>query len=384
MKRKNFSILFTLVLVAVMVLSFGPVLASAAIISFSEDFEAATINSFWTVREEFGTVQLSTEQAYSGSQSAKYSSISGGNKNISLIHDFPDLLKGTASVWLYDTEAGSNTLYASMFARDGAVGGDKFRVLVLDHDPSWYYVQKLGENPIKTRQRTVGWHQFEIVFGSVDVQVFIDGNQVASFPGDYSFDRVGFGVFGPSGNPNATFYWDDFNVEVCPAGVTEVSIDIKPGSDPNSINLKSNGVIPVAVLTDGSFDAASVNPTTVLFGQTGYEAGPVHYSFDDVDDDGDTDMILHFRTQDTSIEPDDTEATLTGQTTDDIEITGTDSVRIVAPEGKGKANKGSNSGNGGGQDNGNDNPNSGPGNNQGGENGDSNPGQGKGKGKSKK
>ena len=119
----------------------------------------------------------------------------------------------------------------------------------------------------------------------------------------------------------------------------------------------------------------------------------------DVDDDGDTDMILHFRTQDTDIEPDDTEAILTGQITDGIEITGTDSVRIVPPEGKGKANKGSNPEKGGGQDNGNDNPNSGPGNNQGngndnpnsgqgnnqsGENGDSNPGQGKGKGKGKK
>jgi hypothetical protein len=155
-----------------------------------------------------------------------------------------------------------------------------------------------------------------------------------------------------------------------------VQIDIKPGSDPNSINLKSNGVIPVAVLTDESFYAASVNATTVLFGRTGYEAEPDHYSFEDVDDDGDTDMILHFRTQDTGIEPDDTEATLTGLTTDGIEITGTDSVRIVPPEGKGKTNKGSNPGKGGGQDNGNSNPNSGPGNNQGGGNDNPNPGQG--------
>lgn len=165
-----------------------------------------------------------------------------------------------------------------------------------------------------------------------------------------------------------------------------VQIDIKPGSDPNSINLKSNGVIPMAVLTDGSFDAASVNPTTVLFGQTGYEAEPVHYSFDDVDDDGDTDMILHFRTQDTGMEPDDTEAILTGLTTDGTEITGTDSVRIVPPEGKGQGNSNSNpnSGQGNNQGGGNDNPNSGPGNNQGGENGNSNSGQGEGKGKGKK
>ncbi len=178
-----------------------------------------------------------------------------------------------------------------------------------------------------------------------------------------------------------------------------IQIDIKPGSDPNSINLNSKGVIPVAILTEGSFDAASINATTVLFGQTGYEAEPVHYAFDDVDDDGDMDIIFHFRTQETGLEAEDTEAILTGQTTDGTKITGTDSVRVVPPKGKGKANKGSKPEKGEGQDNGNgnsnpgqgnnqgggnDNPNSGQGNNQGGENGNSNPGQGNGKGKGNK
>ncbi len=165
-----------------------------------------------------------------------------------------------------------------------------------------------------------------------------------------------------------------------------VQIDIKPGSDPNSVNLRSRGVIPVAVLTDESFDAASVNVATVLFGRTGYEAGPDRYSFEDVDDDGDTDLILHFRTQDTGIEPDDTEAILTGLTTDGVEITGTDSVRIVPPEGKGQGNSNSNSNSrqGNSQGGGNDNPNSGQGNNQGGRNDKPNSGQGKGKGGGKK
>jgi len=161
-------------------------------------------------------------------------------------------------------------------------------------------------------------------------------------------------------------------------------IDIKPGSDPNSINLGSNGVIPVAILTDGSFDAASVDVTTVRFGRTGSEAEPVHYALDDVDDDGDMDMIFHFRTQETRLEVEDTEAILTGLTIYGIEITGTDSVRIVPPEGKGKPNKGSKPEKGGGQDNGNGNPNPGQGNNQGGGNDNSNPGQGNGKGKGNK
>ena len=42
-----------------------------------------------------------------------------------------------------------------------------------------------------------------------------------------------------------------------------VDIDIKPGSDPNSINLGSNGNVPVAILSSADFDATTVDPYTV-------------------------------------------------------------------------------------------------------------------------
>ncbi len=113
----------------------------------------------------------------------------------------------------------------------------------------------------------------------------------------------------------------------------EIDIDIKPGSYPNSINPNSKGVIPVAILTTDDFDASSADPETVVFGPL--EASAVHYAMEDVDEDGDLDMILHFRTQEVGLAEGDTEAILTGQTTDGIEIIGTDSVRIVPPEGKG-------------------------------------------------
>jgi len=105
----------------------------------------------------------------------------------------------------------------------------------------------------------------------------------------------------------------------------DVVIDIKPWSDPNPINLKSKGVIPVAILTTDEFDAATVDPDTVLFAG----AAPVHYAMEDVDHDGDMDMILHFNTQETDIRPGDTEATLTAQTYDGKAFFGTDSVRTI-------------------------------------------------------
>ncbi|MDP2729015.1 MAG: hypothetical protein Q8O55_00805 [Dehalococcoidales bacterium] len=107
----------------------------------------------------------------------------------------------------------------------------------------------------------------------------------------------------------------------------EVEIDIKPGSDPNSINPKSKGVIPVAILTTPDFDASTVDPDTVRFGPD--EAEAVHWALEDVDRDGDTDMILHFKTQDTGIQAGDTEATLTGEPVGGQVFAGTDSVRTV-------------------------------------------------------
>lgn len=114
----------------------------------------------------------------------------------------------------------------------------------------------------------------------------------------------------------------------------QIKIDIKPGSDTNPINLNSNGVIPVAILTDDSFDASTVDVSTVRFGPA--EAAPVQYAMEDVDGDGDADMILHFRTQEVGLDEQDTEAILIGQTIDGIYFIGRDAVRIVPPKDKPK------------------------------------------------
>ena len=109
------------------------------------------------------------------------------------------------------------------------------------------------------------------------------------------------------------------------SAVSEVAIDIKPGGSPNSINLKSKGVVPVAVLTAAGFDAATVDPATVLFA----DAAPVRWTLEDVDGDGDADMLFDFKTQDLNLDENSTEAMLTGQTTEEVVFQGTDEVRIV-------------------------------------------------------
>ena len=110
-----------------------------------------------------------------------------------------------------------------------------------------------------------------------------------------------------------------------------VDIDIKPGSDPNSINLKGNGIIPVAILgtTNSGFDVLDVDVTTLAFGPNG--AAPIHRvgaHFEDVDDDGYLDLVSHFRTQQTGIVIGTLEACITGEIAG-IPFEGCDDIRTI-------------------------------------------------------
>src|SRR5262249_35567110 len=110
---------------------------------------------------------------------------------------------------------------------------------------------------------------------------------------------------------------------------TTVEIDIKPGTFPNSINPRSKGVLPVAIVATNTFDPATVDPTTVRFGRTGTQTAPVHFALQDVNGDGKTDMILQFNTQETGIVCGDTFASLTGQTVGGLAIRGSDSIVTI-------------------------------------------------------
>src|SRR5262249_17351842 len=130
------------------------------------------------------------------------------------------------------------------------------------------------------------------------------------------------------GNADGIALCDIGAVELAAAPIA-VQLDIKPGEFPNSINPQSKGVIPVAILTTATFDATTVDPPTVLFGATGTEAAPVHSALQDVDGDGDTDLLLHFRTQATGLRCGDTSASLTGETVSGEAIAGSDAIRTV-------------------------------------------------------
>lgn len=119
----------------------------------------------------------------------------------------------------------------------------------------------------------------------------------------------------------------------------EVDIDIKPGSDPNSINLGEQGILTVAVLGSADFDVTTIDETTVELGgidiTTRGKTNKIAFSIEDVNGDGYDDFIAKFRVQDLVFEgaltTATTELTLTGELEGGIPITGTDFVRIVPP-----------------------------------------------------
>ena len=66
--------------------------------------------------------------------------------------------------------------------------------------------------------------------------------------------------------------------------ILPVEIDIKPGSCPNSLNVNSKGVLPVAVLGAQDFDVETIDPETIRLTVEGSEKDvlPIRWNYDDV------------------------------------------------------------------------------------------------------
>lgn len=125
------------------------------------------------------------------------------------------------------------------------------------------------------------------------------------------------------------------HVTVTVQNVIEVAVDIKPNDTPNSINCNNiNDLITVAILTTPYFDATTVNHETVKFEGAGEshinkKTGLMQRHVEDVDMDGDLDLVFHFLLNQTNLDCSSLEGTLTGELYDGTPITGTDEVRMI-------------------------------------------------------
>lgn len=114
--------------------------------------------------------------------------------------------------------------------------------------------------------------------------------------------------------------------------ISWVPPDVKPRSFPSSINLKKEGVIPVAILSTAEFDAvASVDRTSLTFGATGLEQSLIRCGSpgEDVDDDGRADLVCQFDATRTGLTCGMTSATLMGRTVDGRRFEGQDDIKLT-------------------------------------------------------
>ncbi len=117
--------------------------------------------------------------------------------------------------------------------------------------------------------------------------------------------------------------------------ILETTIDIKPGYDPNSVNPRNRGRIPVAILSTKDFDAPSqVDKKSLTFGSTGDEKSLISCNrrLKDVNGDGFNDVVCYFKIRSTGFQCGDTQGILKGNTAGGMSIEGRDSIKIVQCE----------------------------------------------------
>lgn len=122
----------------------------------------------------------------------------------------------------------------------------------------------------------------------------------------------GGGVVSPSRYKNG-----DYRLVI--SGVTpqvqQINIEIKPGNTEFApINPRSNGKIPVALLSSTGFDAMNVDTQSLSFGATGAERSFSHCgrNGEDVNGDGRLDLVCHFENQKAGFVKGDLEGILQG------------------------------------------------------------------------
>jgi hypothetical protein len=164
-------------------------------------------------------------------------------------------------------------------------------------------------------------------FALAEVSVGIGQYQVSGGPGGFSYNKETNDVTGKLRLTRTR-------------AVIQVNIDIKPGSDPNAININGKGVIPVAVLGSADFDVTQIDVTTLAFAGLDVNVkgkGAPQCSLDDVSGpelvaDAFTDLVCQFADDPTTWTPDDGVATLEGNLLPEFGGTpfrGSDAIKIV-------------------------------------------------------
>ena len=194
---------------------------------------------------------------------------------------------------------------------------------------------------------TIEWSTNLPFTGGVDESWVIDNVEII-LQGVELPDADGDGIPDERDNCPETFNPDqadrdrDGIGDVC--DIIEVTIDIKPGSDPSSVNCKANkkgdinGVVPVAIFGSENFDVIDIEIVSMsLVGSEPIQVFevPDKLHIEDLNEDGFDDVVLHLdkaevceATEDAPLK-ESVDVELSGETTDETQFVGIGDIRIV-------------------------------------------------------
>mgnify|MGYP001592955808 FL=1 len=111
-----------------------------------------------------------------------------------------------------------------------------------------------------------------------------------------------------------------------------VLIDVKPDSSSNTINLGSNGFLPVAIFGSATFNVKQIDVATIKLANAGIKLkgnSQAIVNYEDINGDDSIDIIIHVITDALQLTATDVKANLEGQLIGGDIIKGSDSIRIV-------------------------------------------------------
>ncbi len=114
--------------------------------------------------------------------------------------------------------------------------------------------------------------------------------------------------------------------------ILSLLMDIRPGSDENPVNSKSNGALPVAIYGSDDIDVTQIDlETLMLEGMSLRERGKSGKlgTFEDINGDSILDLVLHFDLSELDFDASSDEYTLSGMMLDGMALEGSDSIRAV-------------------------------------------------------
>ncbi|UCE85092.1 MAG: endo-1,4-beta-xylanase [Deltaproteobacteria bacterium] len=134
-------------------------------------------------------------------------------------------------------------------------------------------------------------------------------------------------LFDASGQPKPAY---DAAVAALALRIIDVDVDVAPGDPGYRINPSSRGVVAVAILGADGFDVFDIVPATLGFGPAGAPLAHAHGPhYEDVNEDGRTDLLAHYRTQQTGLSAGDPDACVSGRTVDGLAFAGCDRGSVV-------------------------------------------------------